>query len=334
MISKQQMFRPIACAMAAALGIGAAAQSSASHADEYAAQWGLQAINAASAYNYLDSLGLPVGGDGIIVAIGDDGVGPNTPELAGRVALGPLNAVTGNHGTFIAGVIAAAYDGRGIMGVAFNSTVMAANDNNPIQFQTAAQQGARVLSMSFAEGEPPRVEALRAALYGAASFDVVMVASLGQDDEPGHGWPVGFASDPQVGGSMIAVGSVDQNWNLVSFPCGSRSQAQPNYCLVAPGEGILGAVAPGQEGEEDQLTQIDGITVATGGGTSFAVPFVSGAAAVLRAANPDLSAADIVQILLQSATPLHAPGEDTSQISPTFGWGMLNLDAAVRMAVQ
>ena len=60
-------------------------------------------------------------------------------------------------------------------------------------------------------------------------------------------------------------------------------------------------------------------------GTSMAAPVVSGAAAVLKGAFPNLTARQVVDILLRTATDLGAPGTD-----PVYGRGLVNLARALQ----
>ncbi|MCC6857242.1 MAG: S8 family serine peptidase [Bryobacterales bacterium] len=62
-------------------------------------------------------------------------------------------------------------------------------------------------------------------------------------------------------------------------------------------------------------------------GTSFSAPIVAGAAAVLKAARPGLTAAQYRSLLINSATPVAAPLASRNQAA---GAGSLNLDAAIQ----
>lgn len=313
------------------VALPAAAQSDADYQDEYALQWGLETINAGAAFDYLGQRGVASAGDGVVIAISDAGLDASHPELAHAIQPGLQRGYTDGHGTFIAGVIAAAENGQGMAGVAPGAVLIAIDEDIAAHISQAAEMGARVISMSWADDASPDLEA---ALKIAASYDVVLVTSGGQDDESGHQWPIGYASDPEIGGQMIVTVAIDQARRLVSFGCGQRPQAQINYCLAAPGEQVTGTVAAGKEGDERGLFYEDGLALARDGGTSYATPFVAASAAILRAARPDLSASEVVSILLQSAARTHAPGEDQGYLSPSYGWGVLDLNAAVQMAVR
>lgn len=107
---------------------------------------------------------------------------------------------------------------------------------------------------------------------------------------------------------MIAVGAVDASKQVASFS--NRAGSAQDHYLVAPGVDIL---APKIGGGAALVS-----------GTSFAAPHVSGAAALVLEAAPFLSAAQVVELLLDSATDLGAPGPD-----PVYGHGLVNLDAAL-----
>ena len=113
---------------------------------------------------------------------------------------------------------------------------------------------------------------------------------------------------PAADGLAIAVGAVDAGNQLAGFSNAAGS-ARDHY-LVAPGVNIL---APAVGGGAALVS-----------GTSFAAPHVSGAAALVLHAAPFLSAAEVVELLLDSATDLGAPGTD-----PVFGRGLVNLAAAL-----
>jgi hypothetical protein len=108
-------------------------------------------------------------------------------------------------------------------------------------------------------------------------------------------------------GLMIAVGATDSTNGMASFSnlAGDTASAY----LVAPGVSIVTTALGGG------TTTVDG--------TSLSAPHVSGAVALILQRFPGLSAAQAVDLLLDSATDLGAAGTDT-----TFGRGLLNLKAA------
>ncbi|MCH9844257.1 MAG: S8 family serine peptidase, partial [Alphaproteobacteria bacterium] len=115
--------------------------------------------------------------------------------------------------------------------------------------------------------------------------------------------------DSALKGKWLNVIAVDSNSNITSFSngCGVTKQ----YCIAAPGYVILG---PTETNEWGYIS-----------GTSQAAPYVTGAIAVLKEAYPSMSSEEIVELILDSATDLGAPGTDN-----VYGRGMLNLRAAIQ----
>src|SRR5690606_7891879 len=123
-----------------------------------------------------------------------------------------------------------------------------------------------------------------------------------------------LANDAALEKGWLAVAALDPDnpTRLTDYSqeCGSAM----NYCLAAPGDVVF--IDP------DATSQANsGLYV--GGGTSFAAPLVSGAAAVVWAAFPYFSNDLVRQSILGGARDLGAPGVD-----PVFGWGLLDVTKA------
>lgn len=108
----------------------------------------------------------------------------------------------------------------------------------------------------------------------------------------------------------LAVTSVNSSNNISAFSniCGVAAP----WCISAPGDVVTSV----SNNAADNL-------YATGSGTSFAAPYVTGAVAVLSGAFPQLQPEVIRQIILETATDLGTPGIDS-----VYGWGLLNLNKA------
>lgn len=107
---------------------------------------------------------------------------------------------------------------------------------------------------------------------------------------------------------LLVVVALDENNEIADFS--NRCGVTMNWCISAPGVNILSTIA--------------GASYGLLSGTSMAAPHVSGAVAVLLEQHPELTPAQIVGILKDTATDLGAAG-----IDPIFGVGLLNLQAAV-----
>eukprot|EP01041_Mallomonas_annulata_P032356 gene32356-54829_t len=94
--------------------------------DEYKKSWGLEAIGARSAY----AAGLT--GKGVTVAMVDCGIARaqqdvmrNLSRRSKDVVEGRAMPVMDRHGSYMAGPLASALNGRGMVGVAYNATLLA-----------------------------------------------------------------------------------------------------------------------------------------------------------------------------------------------------------------
>lgn len=241
-------------------------------------------------------------GHGVLVAVIDSGVDARHPRLRGRVVAG-LDLLGGGdgrtdcvgHGTAVASIVAAA-PGSGFAGVAPEATILpvriserSADEEDPTArtagpadlaraILAAVDGGASVLNLSVVvyEDDPT----LRAAVAYAERHDTVVVAAVGNQHD--HGDPTPY---PAAYPGVVGVGAIDES--------GARapsSQVGPYVDLVAPGSDVLAASPPSGY----RLYE----------GTSFAVPFVAGTAALLRQYRPDLSAAQVAARLTATADPV------------------------------
>lgn len=303
------------------IGIGIASVEAATPDPLIDQQWGLTAIGARDVWNQST-------GAGVTVAIIDGGSGPH-PDLdanldPGRSIIEGAETLGANdldpddgHGTHVAGIVAASNgNGIGISGVAPNARILPlrvfppgtqSNSSDVAKAITfAVDAGVKVINLSLG-GDTERPAITRAVQY-AVDHNVLVVSAAGNSGE--------FAPPkwPAVDDNTIAVTAIDRNNSVASF--GQRGEY---IDLSAPGVDILS-------------TKTSKFTCASGAqpdgygclqGTSMAAPFVSGAAALLFAARPNITAAQVRALLISSATDLGPVGRDT-----TFGAGLVNLSAA------
>ena len=250
-------------------------------------------------------------GNKVLVAVIDSEVDANHPDLAGAITASFEAAADEerphSHGTGMAGAIAAH---RTMLGTAprvglltvraFSSTANSAQGTtfNILKgLDWAADQGARVVNMSFAGPSDPR---LHDALAKAYKKGMVLIAAAGNAGP--NSPPLYPGADPNV----IAVTATDSRDAL--FPGANRG----NYIAVAaPGVDVF---APAPDGTY-QLTT----------GTSVAAAEVSGVAALLIERNPALTPAAVRKILMDTATHLGPKARDRD-----FGAGLVNALDAVK----
>lgn len=268
-------------------------------------------------------------GKGVKIAIIDTGINPNLAEFRDKVdpASRDIAASRGvtdeeGHGTAVSAVAAAGAYGRDILGVAYDATIISLNTADPTDcdeedgcnhkdddiaeaLDIARQNGARVVNMSLG-GDVPTA-ALLAAARRATDAGIVLVISAGNDAEADAD-PFGLTTAQQSGnGLVIIAGAHDANRQLADFS--NRAGAGAPYYLAALGERVR---APDQKGDTYLWN-----------GTSFSAPVISGAAALLASAFPNLTGAQIVQLLLTTADDAGASGRDAE-----FGNGIVNIERA------
>lgn len=169
------------------------------------------------------------------------------------------------------------------------------------------------------------------------------LTSLRQD---GHDGPDGNGTNSNMGSgpNTISVGSyvTDASYGgTFQMPSGFSSYGPttdgrfvPDIC--APGQVITSSYNRYYEGwgTYPSLTYTDPVTgqevvYCLMQGTSMAAPHVSGIAALVRQANPELSYAEVKRLLIDTAT---APRKDTD--NPAWGHGQVNAYNAVKAAVE
>jgi membrane-anchored mycosin MYCP len=255
-------------------------------------------------------------GDGQTVAVVGSGVDGNLPELAGRVAQG-ADVISGSgrgdsdcvgSGTAVAGVIAAAPGTGGkLTGMAPDATIL------PIRVATTASPEPR--SLDVATGIEVAVSAGATVIALGSTVDV---------------------TDPTVAKAVAVATS-----HNVVVVCGAPTKASANDSMAGDTAAILRVAGLGKTGDRtadfrpgavdvvapglDVMSLgVNGTGVLAGDGTHYAVGFVAGEAALVRAAYPQLSAADVVHRVKATAERLGGQPPD-----PTFGWGLINPGAAV-----
>jgi serine protease AprX len=278
-----------------------------------------------------------VDGSGVGVALIDSGVVPvdgldgdgkvvNGPDLSFESQAADYRYLdTFGHGTHMAGIIAGNDDGsfRGVApgarlvnlkvgardGATDVSQVIAAIDW-VVQHRDDPGLGIRVLNLAYGTDsmQDYRLDPLTKAVEEAARHGIVVVVSGGNDgsDRPSLVSP---ATDPYV----LAVGAVNLKGTAsvlddVVAPFSSRGSASRSVDLVAPGVSITSLRDPGSTIDTEHPSAVVAERFFRGSGTSQAAAVVSGAAALLLDARPDLTPDQVKRLLTNTATPLLLAG--------------------------
>lgn len=174
-----------------------------------------------------------------------------------------------------------------------------------LAMKIAVDLGAKVINMSFGTDDaalaPQMPKPHADVVQYALARGCILVAASGNNGRETRYWPAAYPG-------VIAVGAV----GLDRLPAGFSTRGE-HVALSAPGEQVL-------------TTALEGYQYATG--TSFAAPFVSGAAALLvarshRRARP-IDAETVRRILMRTAQPFAA--------GDVAGCGAGILDAAAALA--
>ena len=247
-------------------------------------------------------------GQGVVVAVLDNGIDESHPELASALWTNPGEVVNGvdddhdgyvddlhgadlisgdgtphdptaSHGTLVAGVIAARHDGRGIAGVAPGVSIMDLRAFNiwsgrvsdvVAALDYASSHGADIVNASFGN-QYLDAGVLRAAVLAAGERGTLIVAAAGNNSSDDDELP--FYPAALEASNLISVAATDNRDQLAGFSNYGRESVD----IAAPGASVLSA--------------LPGASYGTASGTSLATPAVAGTAALTLSAHPDLDPA-------------------------------------------
>lgn len=264
-------------------------------------QYGLIKIQAEEAWD------ISTGSSSIIVAVTDDAINVDHPDLKNVIIGGhdastggnnprPCGSTNGFHGSHVSGTVGAETNNNtGVASIGYGVSIMPVKIGNCSGSLTsgyegivyAANNGAHVINMSW--GGPGSSQYGQSVITNAWNQGVVLVAAAGNDNTSSKFYPAGY-------NNVVTVASTDNSDKKSSFS---------NYGnwinISAPGSDIVST---------DNNTGYQ-----YSSGTSMASPLVSGLVGLMRSYAPSATPAQIVSCLYSSA-------DDISSANPGYN-GML-----------
>ncbi|WP_281952288.1 S8 family serine peptidase [Rothia dentocariosa] len=273
-------------------------------------------------------------GSGVTVAVIDTGVDGTHPDLVDNVLEGYDASGEGSpngwqglgvepmHGTEVASLIAghghnvsgipkiAGQPGKpaGVIGVAPDAKILpislnmvsnaekSIDEQIPAAVRYAVDHGAQVINLSIGSNKTTWPKSWDDAFAYAEEKGVVVVASAGN-----RGRGITQVGAPATIPGVLTVGGVDRQREASK---GSSTQ------------GIsIGVTAP----SNDMIAAAPGNKYMIWSGSSASAPLASGLAALIKSKYPNLSAAQIIQRITESADDTGAAGRD-----PVYGFGIIN----------
>ncbi len=270
-------------------------------------------------------------GEGVTIAVIDTGVDGSVAELQGVVVGGtdvsgigspdgqtPIGSVGSEHGTMVAALAAGRGTGgnSGVIGsapkasilsisIGFGEGATSSDDQIARAVRWAVDNGADVINMSLTRNTLDWPASWDDAFLYAEDNNVVVVAAAGN-----RGSGTTQVGAPATMPGVLTVAGVDINGEA-SFDASSQ--------------GITIAVAAASE---DLVGVVPGGGHVIWNGTSGATPIVAGIVALVKAAHPELDAANIINRVVSTARDEGAPGPD-----PIYGFGLIDAQAAVGASV-
>lgn len=312
-------------------------------------QWDMAQIDLPAAH------GVTTGDPSIVVGVLDSGISSTNPDLATQIAkdksascIGGVvntseaawNPTTSTHGTHVAGTIAAALNGVGIVGIAPGvkvASVKVVDDGGYIYpeaavcgYLWAADHGMRITNNSYFidpwefncrndERQRPIWQAVQRALRYSANKGVLTIAAAGNDNfDLQHTLVDALSPDDstaeirEVNGACVELPA--EAPGVVAVSAVGTERLKSYYSSY--GLGVVSVAAPGGDTRQPNpnvSTTANAILSTVGNGwgyaqgTSMASPHVAGVAALALSAHPNLTPGALASLLRRTAVPLPCP---------------------------
>lgn len=288
----------------------------------YGQQWAASTIQLPKAWN------VTTGSSSVLVGVMDTGINSSHPELSNRVnqsmsrsfLSGSTTAVSTvtdahGHGTHVAGIIAAqGNNGVGICGVAYNTKLVSlqvfnSSGNGYSSYVASAidyaeAQGIPILNLSGGWSGDGIYYFYDTALYSViANYSGLVICAAGNsgaDNDSVALYPGNYSLS-----NLITVGASTSSDACASF----SNYGKTTVDLFAPGVSILSCYptsmcTEGTHNTENTIHYANGYHKMSG--TSMATPYVTGVAALILAARPSMTAAQIKTRILSNVDEISA----------------------------
>lgn len=281
--------------------------------DEYEDSWGVTQIGSRIAHEK------GVKGQSVKVAVIDTGIDYNHPEFAG-IYKGGYNFVNGNndpmddhsHGTHCAGIVAAALNKVGVVGVAPEAELYALKVLNKYgsgvwsavvaALDWCIDNGIQITSNSY--GSSTSSVILKEAFDAAWEAGILSIAAAGNLGGGEHDDTVMYPAKYE---SVVAVAATDKSKNRAFF-----SSTGPAVEISAPGENVYSTILNGAYGYKS--------------GTSMACPHTVGTAVLVKSIFYEFDNSAIRKQLVDTAEDLGSDGRDT-----LYGYGLVDVISACKL---
>ena len=277
---------------------------------------------------------------GVKIAVIDSGADVGAPDVGDKhpatwSVLSRSARVTDTlgHGTFVSSLAAGSVDnGVGISGFGGDAQLLVVQAIDREGYVTdvdeaaaivyAVRHGAKIINLSIGGSESSGLE--RRTIRWAAAHGVLVVAAAGNEHDDGNlpEYPAALLQplgSNGRGGIGLAVGATSMDGTRAYF-----SNTGSYLSLAAPGYNVFAAESAAAPWPRAQLPWASPGFYGWASGTSFSSPEVAGAAALVWAANPKLTAQQVAWVLKHSA--------DGGAWNRELGWGRLDAAAAVELA--
>ena len=227
---------------------------------------------------------------------------------------------TDEHGTHVSGTIGGRGLNNGVTGVSPNVKIISAKFLGPndgltsgailaIDYLVALKKsGVNIVAINNSWGGDSRSQSLLDAINRAGDAGILFVVASGNDgtnNDQAPAYPASYKCTKNFATGIdrdydciVTVGAINKSGGLAKF----SNYGNVGVDIAAPGGDCTNLNSCGASAFDEILSTIPGNTYGSAIGTSMATPHVTGAIALCAAANPALTAKELRNLVLNSAS--------------------------------